>query len=155
MTPTEHHTPRLFPDDAAVRRVGQGLLDHSLPRADWTHEAHLAACFWLVRERPDLDLRTEMPGIIRRYNEAVGGVNDGKQGYHETLTQFYLAEVRAFNSEGRTEALVEAVNRLLRSPRGARDWPLQFYTAERLFSVAARRYHLAPDRLDADSSGDA
>ena len=44
---TTDHKPRLFADDAAVRRVGEGLLDRSLPRADWTHEAHLAACLWL------------------------------------------------------------------------------------------------------------
>ncbi|MFT6571747.1 MAG: hypothetical protein ACJAWY_003475, partial [Sphingomonas echinoides] len=31
---------RPFPDDAAILRVGHGLLDHSLPRAEWTHEAH-------------------------------------------------------------------------------------------------------------------
>ena len=38
------HEPRLFADCAAVRRVGEGLLARSLPRAEWTHEAHLASC---------------------------------------------------------------------------------------------------------------
>ena len=28
-----------------------------LPRAEWTHEAHLAACLWLIGERPDIDAR--------------------------------------------------------------------------------------------------
>ena len=32
---------RLFADAADVRRIGTGLLDCRLPRADWTHEAHL------------------------------------------------------------------------------------------------------------------
>jgi hypothetical protein len=137
---------RLFADDAAVRRIGEGLLARTLPRADWTHEAHLAACLWLVRERADIALEAELPGIIRTYNESVGGVNDDAQGYHETLTQFYLAEVRAHHAATTGLPLVEAVNSLLGGPRGARDWPLHFYTRERLFSVSARRYHLAPDR---------
>ena len=34
---------RLFSDDSTIRRVGEGLLARTLPRAEWTHEAHLAA----------------------------------------------------------------------------------------------------------------
>ncbi len=67
---------RPFPDDAAVREIGRRLLDRTLPRAEWTHEAHLGAATWLVRERPDLDLDAQIGSIIARYNVAVGGVND-------------------------------------------------------------------------------
>jgi hypothetical protein len=58
------HPIRYFPDDAAVRRVGEGLLAHDLPRPEWTHEAHLAACLWLVRERTDIDLDARIATII-------------------------------------------------------------------------------------------
>ena len=85
------------------------------------------------------------PAIIRAYNESVGGVNDDTQGYHETLTQFYIAEVRAHHRETRGLPLIDAVNALLGGPRGARDWPLRFYSRGRLFSVAARRSYVAPD----------
>ncbi len=33
-----------FTSAAAIRRLGEGLLARSLPRSEWTHEAHLAAC---------------------------------------------------------------------------------------------------------------
>ncbi|MDX2209114.1 MAG: hypothetical protein SFV20_02010 [Sphingopyxis sp.] len=145
---TTDHPIRLFAEAAAVRRVGEGLLARTLPRAEWTHEAHLAACLWLVRERGDIALEAELPAIIRAYNESVGGVNDDTQGYHETLTQFYIAEVRAHHAETAALPLVEAINALLSGPRGARDWPLNFYTRDRLFSVAARRKHLPPDRAE-------
>jgi hypothetical protein len=144
---TKAHPIRRFADDAAVRRVGEGLLARTLPRADWTHEAHLAACLWLVRERADIALEAELPAIIRAYNESVGGVNDDSQGYHETLTQFYLAEVRARHAATAALGLVAAVNALLTGPRGARDWPLNFYSRDRLFSVAARRSFVPPDRI--------
>jgi hypothetical protein len=143
---TIDHPVRPFADEAAVRRVGEGLLACTLPRADWTHEGHLAACLWLVRERPEIMLETELPAIIRAYNESVGGINDDTRGYHETLTQFYIAEVRAHHREHAALSLVDAVNALLAGARGARDWPLRFYCSERLFSVEARRYHVAPDQ---------
>ena len=138
---------RFFADDDAIRHVGEGLIARTLPRAEWTHEAHLAATSYIVRERPDIVPERDLPGIIRAYNESVGGVNDDTQGYHETITQCFLSAVRAHLTERpEGEALVDTVNALLRSQRGGRDWPLRFYTRETLFSVAARRGWIAPDR---------
>jgi hypothetical protein len=146
---------RLFDNESAIVRVGEGLLTATLPRSDWTHEAHLAACSWLVVCQAEMPLEVELPSIIRRYNVAVGGVNDDSQGYHETLTQLYLAGTRAHFGDIDEPRLLTAVNALLSSARGKRDWPLHFYSKERLFSVAARRYFLTPDRRDfADAAGE-
>ena len=140
------HPIRFFAGDAAVRHVGEGLLARTLPRAEWTHEAHLAACLWLLTERPDIDVERELPAIISRYNEAVGGVNDATQGYHHTITLTYVAAVRAHLAglpDGMT--LSDQVNALLASPRGRRDWPLTLYSRDRLFSVDARLGYVPPD----------
>lgn len=142
---TDVHKPRLFADDAAIRRVGAGLIARTLPRADWTHEAHLAACAWLILERPDIVPERDLPDIIRRYNESVGGVNDETQGYHETITQVSIRAVRAALARSEGRSLVERVNALLLAPEGRRDWPLRFYSAERLFSKEARREWVEPD----------
>ncbi|TPG53963.1 hypothetical protein [Sphingomonas glacialis] len=137
---------RPFPDDAAVREIGQRLLDRSLPRADWTHEAHLGAATWLVRERPDLDLDAQIAAIISSYNLAVGGVNDADSGYHDTITRTYLAGVRAHvATRDPDEPLADSVNALLASPAGRRDWPLRFYSRDLLLSAAARRAFVEPD----------
>ncbi len=126
--------PRFFADDAAIRRIGEGLIARTLPRADWTHEAHLAATTWLLRERPDIDVDREISGIISRYNESVGGVNDDRGGYHDTITRCYLAGVQAhLASRQEGESLVATVNALLGSSAGGRDWPLYFYSPARLF----------------------
>ena len=139
-------SPRLFASDAEIERVGEGLLSRTLPREDWTHEAHLAATTWLLTRRPDVDIDKQLPDIIRRYNERVGGVNDDTQGYHETITRVFLHGVRLFLAEAdRKEPLHELVNELLLSPMGKRDWPFRFYSPERLFSVEARRAFVAPD----------
>ena len=140
------YRPRLFASDDAIKRIGEGLVARTLPRPDWTHEAHLAATSYLLTRRPDIDLDKRLPGIIRRYNESVGGVNDYTQGYHETITRLFLHGVRLFLADADPDApLHELVNQLLLSPMGRRDWPLRFYSAERLFSVEARRHFVPPD----------
>jgi len=146
MTDTNASWPiRFFASDEAVRHVAAGLVARTLPRPEWTHEGHLAACCCLVLEYPALDLERDLPGIISRYNEAVGGVNDDTQGYHETITQAYLHAVRAHLAGHPEGTLAERVNALLASERGRRDWPLRFWSPELLFSVAARRGWVAPD----------
>lgn len=139
-------TPRLFASDAEIVRLGEGLLACSLAKEDWTHEAHLAACLYLLTERPDVDVDAEIAGIISRFNESVGGVNDDAGGYHDTITRTYVAGVRLFLRTHAEGGLAERVNALLLSPMGRRDWPLGFYSRDLLFSVAARRGFVEPDR---------
>jgi hypothetical protein len=140
------YRPRLFNSDADVMHIGEGLLARSLPRAEWTHEAHLAAATYLLLKRADVDLDKQLPDIIRRYNESVGGVNSDSEGYHETITRVFLHGIRLFLAEADpAEPLHEIVNQLLLSPMGRRDWPLRFYSPERLFSVEARRHFVEPD----------
>jgi hypothetical protein len=140
------HKPRLFTSDAEIAHLGEGLLARTLPREEWTHEAHLAATSYLLTRRPDIAVDDELPGIIRSYNESVGGVNDDTQGYHDTITRVFLHGVRLFLAEvDLHEPLHELINELLLSPTGRRGWPLRFYSAERLFSVEARRHFVPPD----------
>jgi hypothetical protein len=137
---------RFFANDEAVAYVGEGLLARTLTKDEFTHEAHLAATTWLVLRHPEIDLDSEMRGIISRFNESLGGVNDDTQGYHETITRAYLRGVRLFLEEADTARPVhELVNELLRSPMGRRDWPLRFWSKDILMSVAARRTFVAPD----------
>ncbi|GAA0866515.1 hypothetical protein GCM10009115_29690 [Sphingopyxis soli] len=144
---TTEFSPRLFERDSEIRALGEGLLACALPREAWTHEAHLGACLWLLSERPDIDVDAEIGGIIRRFNESVGGVNDDTQGYHDSITRAYVAGVRLFLSETTATSLVERVNAMLLSDVGRRDWPLRFYSRELLFSVPARRGFVEPDRM--------
>ena len=139
-------SPRLFHSGAEVLHIGEGMVACTLPRGEWTHEAHLAAATYLLLKRPDIDVDAELPTLIRRYNESVGGVNSDSEGYHDTITRVFLRGVRQFLAESDAgEPLHELVNELLLSPMGRRDWPLRFYSRERLFSVEARRAFVTPD----------
>lgn len=135
-----------FASDDDIRQIGEGFADRTLPKARWTHAGHFAAALWLMRHRPDLDLGRDMPGMIRAYNEAVGGVNSDTEGYHETITQASLRAARAFlDSRPAGEPLVATVNALMAGGLGRPDWLAAHYSHDRLFSVAARRGWVEPD----------
>lgn len=139
---------RHFLSEDAVAHVGEGLLARTLPREEWTHEAHLAATTYLVLKHPEIDLDVELPGIISRYNESVGGENSDTAGYHDTITRAYLRGIRLFVEKAdTTRPIDELVNELLMSPMGRRDWPLRFWSKDRLMSVEARRGWVEPDLL--------
>ncbi|HYD11897.1 MAG TPA: hypothetical protein VEC11_03520 [Allosphingosinicella sp.] len=146
MPDTELHAPRLWPHDDAIRRVGEGFLARTLPKEEWTHEAHIATTCWLILERPDILPERDLPDLIRGYNESVGGVNDATQGYHETITQLFIRTLRGALAERDGEGLAARVNAILAAPEGRRDWPLRFYSRERLFSKEARLGWVEPDR---------
>ena len=135
-----------FADDAEIAQIGEGLRDRTLPKARWTHAAHFAAAAWILLRRPQLDPFREMPGLIRAYNLTTGVANTDTEGYHQTITQASLRAAKAF-LEGLPPdtPLYQAVNALLDSPLGRRDWLLEYWSRDALFSVSARRGWLEPD----------
>jgi hypothetical protein len=139
------YEPRLWPHDDAIRRVGEGFLACALPKPEWTHEAHISTTSWIILERPDILPERDLPNLIRRYNESVGGVNSDTEGYHETITQVFIRTLRLSLAKTEGQGLSARVNAVLSAPEGRRDWPLRFYTPERLFSVEARLGWVEPD----------
>lgn len=147
--------PRLFASEDSIDRIARGLLDRSLPKEEWTHEAHLAACLWIVTQRPDIDPARDLRAIIGGYNAAVGGVNDDHHGYHDTITRCFVIGVRHWLARTGATTLVERVDGLLGSDEGTRDWPLRFYSKDKLFSVEARRGFVEPDEAPFPLAGPA
>ena len=135
-----------FTSEAEIDHIGLGFLALSLPKPEWTHAAHFAAALWLMRHQPERDLPAEMPGLIRRYNQATGVANTDNGGYHETITLASLRAARAvFASYRASTPLYEIANALMASPLGAPDWLLVYWSRPRLMSVEARRHWGEPD----------
>jgi hypothetical protein len=139
-----HHAP--FTSDAEIAAIGEGLLARTLPKARWNHAGHFAATLWIIATRPDIAPEHDMPAIIRAYNVAVGGENTDHAGYHETITQASLRAARAFLASRPPEPLFHTCNALMESRFGNKDWLLDYWSAETLFSVEARRGWLPPDK---------
>ncbi len=142
---TTDHLPRLWPNDDSIRRVGEGFLSRALAKSEWTHEAHISTTSWIILERADILPERDLPALIRRYNESVGGVNSDSEGYHETITQVFIRTLRLSLAGGEGRPLCARVNALLLAPEGRRDWPLRFYSRELLFSKEARLGWVEPD----------
>ncbi|WP_374575635.1 hypothetical protein [Phenylobacterium sp.] len=139
-------TSHPFTSDEAVAEIAEGVIARTLPKARWTHAAHVAAAAWLVARRPDIEPERDMPGLIRAYNEATGGVNSDTEGYHETITQASLRAVRAGLAGLPEGAPVHvAVDALLKGELGRSDWLSAYWSKPVLFSVEARRGWVEPD----------
>lgn len=119
--------------------------DCTLPRAEWTHGAHLTVALWYFLEFDWPEAAERVRRGIRRYNAAHGVRTTPTGGYHETLTLFWLRVVRSFLEDGRNEgrSLVSLANELV--VKADSGLPLRHYTRARLFSTEARASWVEPD----------
>lgn len=130
-------TEVVFDDD----RLWTAFHDRTLPAVAWTHAAHLRIA-WLHLGRYALDeAHLQMRIGIIRLNAAHGLVETAQRGYHETLTRVWLVLVGAARRRGLGADSTSAVA----DPGLARTAPLEYYSRERLFSVAARAVFMPPD----------
>jgi hypothetical protein len=122
-----------------------------LPKAEWTHAAHLlvGACF--VHRLGEAEAIGQMRVCVRRYNEAVGGRNTETGGYHETITLFWiklLAALRSAHSHlPRAEFAALAVERY----GDRRDCFKQFYDFDVVGSTEARCVWIGPTLKSIDA----
>lgn len=132
--------------DKEIERIASGFCARTLPREEWTHQAHFATALWLMLRRPDLVPERVMPGMITAYNESVGGLNSDMSGYHETITIASLKAARAVLAGLPKDVTPsEAFAALMTSPMAGKDWLLTYWSRDRLMSVEARRAWVEPD----------
>jgi hypothetical protein len=70
----------------------------TLPKARWTHGAHVLTGAWYVHGLGEADAMDQMRRCVRRYNESVGGKNTETSGYHETVTRFWIKLLAALHA---------------------------------------------------------
>lgn len=117
----------------------------TLPKAEWTHQAHLAVGTWYVHQHgAEQALRLLCVGIVR-LNETHGTINDDAGGYHETITAAYVHLVAAFVTAHPGLPAALCVQAILDGPLAAKPALFRYYAAETLMSVAARRGWVEPD----------
>ena len=134
-----------FESDADIAALTAAFRACTLPKEEWTHAAHWAAALSLTAGDAAA-ARRDMPGMIRAYNESVGGRNTETEGYHETITLASLrAAAHALNSAPSGTPLHTVLAGLLAGPCGKPDWVLAYWNRDTLFSPEARREWVAPD----------
>lgn len=129
----------------SLENLVAAFLDLTLPKAEWTHQAHLRVGLWHVFYLAAPEAMNVLRERIKAYNASVGGKNTDTEGYHETITQFYVFTIANFLSEvDRNRPLSDLAEELIHY-HGDHDLPLRFYSKERLSSKEARLGYVEPD----------
>ncbi|QEH38709.1 hypothetical protein OJF2_73150 [Aquisphaera giovannonii] len=115
--------------------------DGTLPRAEWTHGAHLVVALWYLRRHSRDEAMDRVRDGIRRYNERQGN----HTGYHETITLAWVEVVDRFLHGRDGKATDASLAASLLDRCGRPDYLLRFYSRDRLFSAEARAGWLPPD----------
>ena len=134
-----------FTTETDFSHLADRVLDTSLPRAEWTHEAHFALALEILRHRPDLAGGESFRTIITRLNEAHGTPNTDSSGYHHTITLASLRATKCLLDARRGAPLNEVLRYAMAGPLGRSDSILAHWSRDRLFSVDARRDWVEPD----------
>jgi hypothetical protein len=118
--------------------------DHSLPREEWTHRAHLKVAYLYLLRLPFSEALDHLRTGIKAYNAAQGIQDTPTGGYHETLTQVWLQLVYTtlsqFGPAENADAFFEAQHQL-----ASKRTPLLFYSHDHLMSPEARCSFVTPD----------
>jgi len=136
--------PKTEPEIDAFLAAFEGC---TLPKARWTHGAHLLTGACYVHSLGQAAAIGRMRINIKRYNESVGGQNTETSGYHETITIAWiklldglLREVSAARIPARGEFAQLALERFA----GDKEIFRQYYDFDLVSSVEARRTWVAP-----------
>lgn len=123
----------------------------TLPKAQWTHAAHVAMGSHYVFLLGEADALTVMRTRVCAYNEAVGTINSTTSGYHETLTRFWIAVLARLLQQGSVASHIEFVQRAVALYGSRRDLHGSYYNFDVVKSVDARQAWIAPDHWPVDA----
>lgn len=117
----------------------------TLPKAEWTHQAHMRVGLWQVARFGPTQALTRLRTGIRALNDSHGTANTDSGGYHETITAFYVLMMDRFLAAADRSRSLDDLTVEFIAAYPTSDLPLRYYSRKRLFSVQARRQWVEPD----------
>ncbi len=131
--------------DDEIERLVRAFEACTLPGELWTHEAHLTIALWYLTHHAEEAATQLIRAGIQRYNLSRGVEMTKDGGYHETITLFYVRAIRRhLEDAGEAQTLAETLDGLI-AACGAKNFPFEYYSRERLLSWEARIHWLEPD----------
>lgn len=124
----------------------QGFINKTLPRNQWTHQAHLIVSVHFCLKYDLITCLKELKNHIKAYNEISGTPNTDSLGYHETLTRFWIIITKNFIDSHPKLNKYQLISEFLTSDQAHKTLHLDFYTPETIFSTNARKNWVEPDR---------
>ena len=131
--------PASFQSVAEIETVVQQFETCAVAPAEFTHRAHLTVALWYLTQTPEQADERMRRGLLRFIAQ------HGKQGYHETITLFWLNLVRHFLAQaGADRPLPTLANELL-ARFGNSQLLFAHYSRELLHTPEAKAGWLEPD----------
>lgn len=132
-----------FNAEKEIETVIESFENGTISRTDWKHAEHLTVALYYLSHH-DYDtayhkMRDGIFNLLRAFE-----VDFSKEmPYHETLTVFWLKTVDEFRLTKHGCSILETCNELIE--KHDKDFPLKFYSREKLFSDEARARFLEGD----------
>jgi hypothetical protein len=126
-----------------VLRVVRGFETGTIARDKWKHAEHLTvALYYLSHHNFETALQKMRNGIFNLLKAFEVDLTK-EMPYHETLTVFWMRTVLDFKNSKNDVSFVKICNELIES--FDKDYPLRFYSRERVFSDEARTKFVEAD----------
>jgi hypothetical protein len=131
-----------------IQELAQQFAQKTLPKAEWTHAAHIAVAFVYMHQYKDFEKAfIAISSDIKSYNVSTGTANTSISGYHETITKFWLMIINEYISCTNDQDIFQQYSSFIKSSIASAGFPLLFYSDNILFSHTARQLWVEPDLL--------
>lgn len=135
-----------FQTGEEIEALVTAFREKTLPEKQWTHQAHLVVGLWHLKQFDLDDATCRVKSGIVSYNLSLGGQNTGANGYHETMTLFWMDVLHFFVTTNAELSLVDTCNQFLESRLADKTLPFEFYHKETILSPRARARAVQPDK---------
>ena len=128
-----------YRNETEVREVVEKFERCEFALAEFTHARHLTVACWYLCALPRREALDRMRTGLRRFI-----AHHGRQGYHETITRFWMELLGNYLCQCPKDQLVGRVNGALER-FASKDVLFGYYSRELLTSEAAKAAWIAPD----------
>ena len=132
-----------YKNENEILKVVKSFENGTISRGDWRHAEHLTVALYYVSKYDYEMATTKMRDGIFNLLRAFEVDLTKEMPYHETLTVFWLRTVGDFAVSKNGRSTLEICNELIEN--FDKDYPLRFYSRERLYSDRARTEFIEPD----------
>lgn len=132
--------PDLYRTQHAIEEVVEKFERCDFGLEDFSHARHLTvACWYLWNSPPEVALVRMRAGLLRFIE------HHGKQGYHETITRFWMELIGEFLGRGSAhDSMAHTISEVV-ARFGDKEVLFEYYTRELVRSERARREWIEPD----------
>lgn len=135
----------LYKDVFEIEAVVNGFESCEISKGAFSHRSHLTVAVWYLVKLNQHEATERLRDSLLRFLDHHGA---GREKYNETLTRFWLECVRSLiNGSNGDPGLLETTNAVIEALADSR-LPLEYYSADRLWSEEARAGWIQPDLKD-------